>query len=253
MTLPPDDTEIHAYVDGLLAPDRVREIESWLERHPQQAAELHAWRQDAQQLRTEMAAELRRLPAATLPDPARVRRSQASRRRTRLALAASLLIGLGTGGIGGWELRSAATPRTEPPMGDALQAYRLFVQQVPMNADIIETHPGELRNWLEARFGARHPQLPELAGSGFQAVGGRLLATAEGPAAMVVYRNDRGDAISYYIRPPGAGHGRLPRGERRQEDLLAQYGSRDGYNIALVGPAQGDFARLTREAMDSLI
>ncbi|MDC6127450.1 anti-sigma factor, partial [Burkholderia gladioli] len=66
-----------------------------------------------------------------------------------------------------------------------------------------------------------------------------LFATEDGPSAMVLYQDGQGHAVSFYVRPPGGQRQLLKNGTRRDGALLAQYGSQQGYNYALVAPTDG--------------
>ncbi len=240
------EADIHAYVDGRLDAADCRRVEAWLERHPQRAAQIRDWQRDAQQLR----AALGSLPPAeraSALDPAAVRRRQRRRVRARLALAAALLLAVGIGGAGGWQMRGYHAWSAEAPMADALQAYRMFAldRQVPL--DVVQEHAGQLQAWLDQHF-HDSTRLPDLANSGFRAVGGRLLATDSGPAALVLYENSRGNAISFYIRSPSPRAGTLSRGQRRQGELAAAYWSGSGYNYALVSRADAADMRVIQLA-----
>ncbi|MEO7065700.1 MAG: anti-sigma factor [Rhodanobacter sp.] len=229
------ETEIHAYVDGRLGEADCRRIEAWLERHPARAKEIRGWQLDAQQLRAALGAlpTARRAPAL---DPTAIRLRRHRRRIERLSLAAALVLTLGIGGAGGWQIRSYQATIIEAPMADAMQAYRMFAHTPGIPLDVVQNHPGQLQAWLDKHF--HDPaQLPDLESAGFRAVGGRLLATASGPAALVLYENPHGSAISFYIRSPVSDMERLPRGQRRQGELAAAYWSRSGYNYALVSRA----------------
>src|SRR3546814_13417084 len=86
----------------------------------------------------------------------------------------------------------------------------------------------ELQAWLSARLG-RPMALPDLQTYGFALLGGRMLATPDGAAAMLVYQDAEGGRISVYVRPstrPGD-----VRGSRREEGLALRYWFRDGYEI----------------------
>lgn len=229
---PPSEHDIHAYVDGHLdGPDRA-EVERYLDRHPERAAEVQGWRQDAQQLRALLAGDL--VPSPAL-DPVLVRARRRQRRLTRFAIAASLLLCLATGGIGGWAARGMGRGSVAP-MADAMQAYRLLAVDHGLGLDITTGNETDLRAWLAGRVGPT-AQLPDLADAGFRPMGGRLFATDQGPAAMVLYDDGAGHTVSFYVRPPGAARHLLPRGEREQDGLLADYWSRGGHNYAVVGLA----------------
>lgn len=242
----PGDALIHAYVDGRLDDATGARMDAWLERHPDRAAEIRGWRRDAQQLR----AALGDLPVQAVPstlDPANLRMRHRHRLRARMALAAGLVLALGAGSIGGWQAHALFAPAATAPMADALQAYRMFANGRRAKLDVVQRHAGELQAWLDQRFQRAAP-LPDLDGSGFTPIGGRLIATDSGPAAMVLYENREGDAISFYIRSPSPRAGMLARGQRREGQLAAAYWSGNGYNYALVSRADTTDVRVIRDA-----
>lgn len=256
MITTPSEYEIHAYVDGLLDGERRAAFEAWLAQHPERAAEIQAWQRDAQLLRAALAGETVAAPAGPDParlDPMRLRAGLARRRNARYAMAAAVLLSLGVGGIGGWQARdwrgTAPAAVAMAPMGDAIQAHRLFASRHDLRPDRA-ARGGDLQGWLDTNF--REPmRLPDLSGAGFRQVGARLLATEQGAAALVVYEDAGGNAISFYIRPPGPRRHLLQRGDRRDGDLLTQYWSRGGYNYAMV--SSGESADVVRRALDGAI
>lgn len=230
-TTPPSEHDIHAYVDGHLDGPHRSEVERYLARHPEQADEVQGWRQDAQQLRTLLAGDL--APAPTL-DPALVRERAHRRRMSRLSLAASLFLCLAIGSIAGWTARGVGTG--DAPMADAMQAYRLLALDHGMGMDITTGNENDLRAWLAGRVGS-DVRLPDLADAGFRPIGGRLFATEQGPAGMVLYDDGSGHTVSFYVRPPGPARRMLPRGAREDGGLLAHYWSTGGHNYAVVAAA----------------
>ncbi len=238
----PSEEELHAYVDGRLEGTRREAVEAWLRANPALGEELRAWRDDAHRLRAALAGAPA-LPDNPRLDPAAIRRRRQQRASSRLALAASLFVGLGVGGFVGWRAHDAAV--AEPPMGDALQAYRILVVDRDMGLDVASRQPGAVASWFRQRFADAEP-LPDLQAAGFRPVGARMFATAQGAAAMVVYEDGRGRAISLYIRPPGPERRLLPRGRRSEAGLMAHYWSADGYNYALVSRDGDADARLLR-------
>lgn len=242
----PSEADIHAYVDGQMDATDCARMETWLTSNPPRADEIRGWQRDAQQLR----AALGGLPPAagqrTL-DPTTIRARRRHRVRARIAMAAVLVLTLGVGAVGGWQARRLPAPVASAPMADALQAYRMFASNQHLNLDVTQHTPGQLQTWLLQHF-PNALQLPDLDGAGFHPVGARLLATDSGPAAIVLYQNAQGGAISFYIRPPSPSHGALPRGQRRDGQLVATYWSGNGYNYALVSPANASEVRAIREA-----
>ena len=242
----PSEADIHAWVDGRMDAADCARMEAWLVRNPHRAEEIRGWQSDAQQLR----AALGGLPPAACQrtlDPTTIRARRRRRVRARIAMAAVLVLTLGVGMVGGWQARRLAATAASAPMADALQAYRMFASNRHLNLDVTQREPGQLQSWLLQHF-RNAPRLPDLDGAGFHPVGARLLATDSGPAAMVLYQNAEGGAISFYIRPPSPSHGVLPRGQRRDGQLVATYWSGNGYNYALVSPVNASDVRAVREA-----
>ncbi|KJV24370.1 anti-sigma factor family protein, partial [Luteibacter yeojuensis] len=150
-------------------------------------------------------------------------------------MAAAIVLCLGLGGAGGWLARGMGTGGVAP-MADAMQAYRLLAVDHGLGLDISTPNENDLRAWLSGRVGA-DVRLPDLADAGFRPMGGRLFATDQGPAAMVLYDDGNGHTVSFYVRPPGAARHLLPRGEREDGGLLANYWSSGGHNYAIVALA----------------
>jgi anti-sigma factor RsiW len=131
-------------------------------------------------------------------------------------------------------------------MTDAMQAYRLFAQQGILPADYRVSDDGDMQGWLD-RYFTQANRLPDLSGAGFKPASGRLLTTDQGPAAMVVYEDQGGHKISFYVRPPGPKNFMLPRGSRRDGELQAEYWSGGGYNYAMVSPTDTPAAQMLKQ------
>jgi anti-sigma factor RsiW len=231
--VPPTDEELHAFIDGQLDPPRVAELKAFLESSPEIAARVAAWRRDGETLRTALAA-LEMLPANPSLDPAAIRRRMRARSMRRLSLAAALVMALGLGGASGWYARGGYLARAVQPMEDAVDAYRVFATDRLRPVELHANEIGDLQSWLSARLG-RPMALPDLGSYGFRLLGGRLLSTSEGPAALILYEDANGQRISFYLRsstrfaPGTSGRRDAPGG------LRARYWYRDGYGFAVVG------------------
>ncbi|MEO9078142.1 MAG: anti-sigma factor [Rhodanobacter sp.] len=247
----PSEHDIHAYVDGLLEGERRAAMELYLARNPERAAEVRAWQRDAQRLRAVFSGDLL-LPVNPTLDPVAIRSRRHRRVVARFALAAVLVLCVGVGGLGGWQMRGRQIVAASPPMGDALTAYRLLAMQGGAQPDLIQHHDGELQSWLDLHF-QRGVTMPDLSKTGFRPVGGRLFATDDGAAAMVLYRDVAGHVISFYVRPPGPQRHFLPRGKRVEGGLLAQYGSGNGYNYAMVTLVDHADVQVAARALQPLI
>ncbi|TNJ33133.1 anti-sigma factor family protein [Arenimonas terrae] len=233
----PAEHELHAYVDGRLAPARRAEIQAWLDAHPDRAEEVDAWKRDAEALRA-LSANAEAWPDNPALQPAAIRRRLRARRRRRLALAASLVGAIGLGGVLGWAVRDFDAARSMP-MADAVAAYRQVVESDVLPMEFRGDHAAELDRWLVGRFGEAG-RVPDLTPAGYQLLGGQLLSTEQGPAVMLVYRDRAGARVGVYVRP----RGRLPRdGERRDGGLLAQYWSEQHVSFAIVSAGDDPTAR----------
>jgi anti-sigma factor RsiW len=251
MNTTPSEYEIHAYVDGRLDEPRRQAVELYLTQHPERAEEIRAWQRDAQQLRASLGMWLER-PDNPALDPSRIRARRHQRIRARWAIAAMLALSLGVGSFGGWQAHGWQTADATPPMGDALAAYRLVAQDRSVQLDIVSQSDNALQQWLDRHF-EHAVRLPDLQGTGYRPVGGRLFATEQGVAAMVLYEDTLGHAISFYVRPPNSPHRMLPHGQRAEGGLLAQYGSDLSYNYAMVSRTDDADQRTVAQALGHVI
>lgn len=247
ITLPPSERDLHAYVDGLLNDADQLTMETWLAANPEMAKQVLAWQLDAQNLRAGLSGELHR-PMNPELDPAYIRQRLRRNRTRHLATAAVLLIAVSVGGLSGWQAREMTLANNVLPMADAVQAYRMFAVNDNMASDWNTAKPNNVQVWLDKNF-AQANRLPDLESAGFKPVSGRLTSTEQGAAAMVVYKDEQGRTLSFYIRPPGANNHLLSPGTRRDGELQANYWSGGGYNYAVVGPADDPAAQAARQAL----
>ncbi|MCO6058872.1 anti-sigma factor [Pseudomonas sp. MOB-449] len=237
-TFHPSEDDLHAYLDGQLDAPQRHAVEAYLAANPEVADRVDGWRRDAQQLRAALASP--GLAPNPRLDPMAIRASLRARKQRRLALAASFVLALGAGGLGGWQARDMSLLAANPPMQDALQAHRLFAGNPVV--DIQARQPGELQAWLDQRF-SHAARIPDLSPYGFTPVGGRWLVTEQGAAALLLFEDRQGQRVSLYLRAPGSLYPSMRKGQRRDGELEARYWSRDGYNYALVsrgGDPRGD-------------
>ena len=110
ISLPPSEHDLHAYVDQQLPESDRRVLETYLAAHPEVAAQVHAWQQDAHVLRAALSGALQQ-PANPNLDPALIRQRIKQQSRRHFATAALLLIAISLGGLGGWQAREAKIGR----------------------------------------------------------------------------------------------------------------------------------------------
>ncbi|MGH8387272.1 MAG: anti-sigma factor family protein [Pseudomonas sp.] len=248
ISMPPSERDLHAYIDHQLSDADRLLVETFLASNPDSASQVRAWQQDAQQLRAALSGALQQ-PANPDLDPVQIRQRLKRQSRRHLASAAVLLIAVSIGGVSGWQAREMTLLSAAQPMADAMQAYRLIAEQGILPADYRAGDDGDMQGWLD-RYFTQANRLPDLAGAGFKPVSGRLLSTEQGPAAMVVYENQDGNKISFYVRPPGPRNFMLPRGSRSDGNLQAEYWSGGGYNYAMVSPADTPTAQMLKRTVN---
>ncbi|CAG9185501.1 anti-sigma factor family protein [Cupriavidus pampae] len=271
----PTEPELHAYVDGELDETRRSQIDALLPSHPEIASEIEQIRLASQHLRASLEPPPADTPARL--DPFRIRRTLRDRTRQRMSIAASVMMALVVGGFGGWQSREYSMRQNYLPMADAVQAYRMFAvsnasyspgnrdaQPVVSNTsadvaddrmanndpmvDIKTNDPRELQAWLNHHF-VQPETLPDFSAYGFKPVSGRLMSAQQGTAAMVLYRNEQGQSIVFYVRPPGdVLH--FDNGNRKDGNLLAQYWRQGRYFYAVVSPTDTPATRPVQQAVE---
>ena len=240
----PTEQELHAYVDERLTPARRAEVEAWLAANPQQAARIEGWREDARRLRAALAGFGERAHNPEL-ELTHVRRRLRHRRQQRWAIAAVMVLALGLGGVGGWQMRGSVHLAGDLPMADAVQAHKLFADAPAL--DIQVSDPAQLQTWLSQHFN-RVGQLPDLSSYGLKPVGARLLANESGPAALLVFQDASGERISLFLRSP-SGHYQMPTGQRTDGLLEARYWAHGDYAFAVVSAASDARGEQVRRAL----
>ncbi|WP_193163312.1 anti-sigma factor family protein [Microbulbifer hainanensis] len=223
----PTHEQLNAYLDGELTTAEHQQVEAYLREHPDVAATLEAWRADGAALKH--ALDTAPQPPNPALTPPAIRRRRAARQRHRFGLAAGLALALGLGAAGGWQARGSLYAAASPPMADAVEAYKLFAA----TADTPPPSQAQLADWFNRYFEGASPP-PTLETYGLELVDARLMATQDGPAVVVLYRNGNRQTLLFYIRPPSPGGPSMPNGQRHDGDLMARYWSDGRFNYALV-------------------
>lgn len=185
------ETDLHAYVDGVLPESARPEVEAWLASHPDDAERLRAYGEHNAMLRTLYDPVLDEpVPAALL----------ATRPRAWLPLAAAAAIfafGIGLG----WIVRGQTIAPQVIPLSLARQAataHVVYAPEVRHPVEVTADDEGHLVGWLSKRLGTTL-KAPKLSPLGYDLVGGRLLSGPQGPVAQFMYQDARGQRLTLYI------------------------------------------------------
>lgn len=197
---PITEEDLQAHVDERLDPARLAEVEAYLARHPVEAARMRAYADQRTSLRAALA------PYAEEPIPAELSLAnliEAHRRPRqtpwRTAAAAVLLLALG--GLGGWSLPHDAPAGGIAALADeAAQSYAAYAPDHIRPVELRAADRAQLVSWVSERLN-RPVAVPDLEASGYRFMGGRMVPTPHGPAALFMYDDDKGTRLAMLVRP----------------------------------------------------
>jgi anti-sigma factor RsiW len=192
-SLPVTESELHAYVDGLLPEARRAEIEAYLATRPDDAQLVAAWREQNHALRAHFD------PVLTEVVPARL-----SNRRLMLPLRryAALAACFVFGGVSGWFLHQYKTDKSADTIAFAQRAaiaHIVYSPEVRHPVEVGADQEAHLVAWLSKRIGGSL-KVPQLGQLGYQLVGGRLLPGNQGPVAQFMFQDASGQRLTLYVR-----------------------------------------------------
>ena len=220
--LPITETDLHAFVDGQLTPERQHEIAAYLASRPDEAQRVDSYRVQKR--------ELRALFDPVLDEPVPARLLRAARPRTPWylqRLAAGVVIAIASG-TAGWGLRggmpgesgqlaqstsgtsgisgTSSTPGPSSTSGTtthittvssmssatgfaqrAAVAHAVYSPEQRRAVEVDAAHEDQLVAWLSKRMGTPMKP-PHLQALSYALEGGRLLPGDKGPVAQFMYR-----------------------------------------------------------------
>lgn len=192
------DADLHAYVDGQLDQERRREVERYLDGHPEEHERVLRYQALNAALR------MRYAPVADEPVPERLRRQIPVTARFGLVRIAAAMGWLMIGGVLGALLQNQLT--TPAPVGieadlvrPAAFAHVVYTPERSHAVDVTADQEAYLVDWLSQRL---HTEIraPNLTGIGYHLVGGRLLPSTNRMAAQFMYEDAAGERITLYVR-----------------------------------------------------
>ena len=205
---PVSEGDLHAYVDGQLDPARRAAVEAFLAAHPDDVARLHEYESQNFGLHvlfggTEMYpdAEIDRLGGQF---------AQAMRRQGFLLemkrMAAGLLLLFGVLGVG-WLAHDNYTRSEDPFLAftrQAVGAHTLFAGRNSARHVVADSDDSTVVSWLSQRLTGVPVRAPDLNRLGFSLAMERILPSANGPAAQLLYEHEEMDApVTLFIGKSG--------------------------------------------------
>ena len=188
------EQDIQAYVDGRLEEARVRVVEEYLNRQPEEAQRVRQLLEINRQLRVRHQRVLSEPASISLPA---VRGSTAGWPKARAAAVAWLVFGTTVG----WFMHGESTVVVQAPMPLVKQAAFAHVVYTPEVVHPVEVGAGQeahLVTWLSRRMNS-DLHVPDLTAQGYHLVGGRLLPDDGRPAAQFMYESATGQRITLYV------------------------------------------------------
>jgi anti-sigma factor RsiW len=248
----PDDAELHAWVDGQLDPARRAAVEARVAADPDAARRVREWTEQRDALRG-LHAELLDEP---IPEHLLHAGEQLHHRSSRVArwqrwggMAASVVVAfaLGWGANMQWQAHVAgvaASPSATAFARQAVVAHAVFSPEVRHPVEVDAKQQEHLVQWLSKRLN-RPLRLPNLAATGYELVGGRLLSGGGGPRAQFMYQNANGERITLYVgaidAAGGKGMGETAFRFTSEAGVQSFYWVDQGFGYAISGklPRQG--------------
>ena len=240
---PITEDDLHAYVDRVLEPERRAEVADYLGEHPEVARRVDAFAGQRELLRGALA------PIAEEPLPPELNLSRMiesrARRRSVIPWAMAAMLLLSIGGLGGWAVRGALQPSPGGLVALAQEAavsYSVYAPDHVRPVEVRAADSAQLVQWVSDRL-HRPVKVPDLTASGYRLMGGRLVATSHGPAAMFMYDDDRGSRIVMLTRPMSSADQNAPMTPQSQGDVGGFAWADDGLGYSLVGHAAPESLR----------
>jgi anti-sigma factor RsiW len=208
--LPLSEEEMHAWVDGKVAPTELAALRERLALDSVATAKVHAWQQQREALRGLYLPILDEpLPPSLLSAAQNTdSRQSALRAWSRWGgMAASVLIAFGLGWLSHWQLDGLQTPQgqgfsksgnVKDFVKQAALAYAVYTPEQRHPVEVTAAQQEHLVQWLSKRLG-KPLKIPNLGALGFELVGGRLLPGDGGARAQFMFQNTTGARITLYL------------------------------------------------------
>lgn len=196
------ESELHALVDGELAPAEKADAETAIATSPAEAAVVRELRELNSSIQARYAYKLKEPLTPALESGLKRFRPPFRMRLARVATPIAAALALMAAGVAGYTLqgRYATEPvQSDPPfVVTALAAHTTYVPEV-RHAVEVKADEAHLIRWLTKRIGAE-VRAPVLSDHGWKLMGGRLLPDHGLSAAQFMYEDHSGRRLTLYMR-----------------------------------------------------
>jgi anti-sigma factor RsiW len=231
---PITEDDLHAYVDQLLEPERRAHVAAYLGAHPDVARRVAIFSDQRDHLRKALA------PIADEPLPAKFNLSRimenGRQRASPLSWVVAAMLLISIGGASGWLARGwiPASPNGLAALAqEATDSFKVYASDRVRPVEIRASEGSQLVQWLSNRLN-QPVRVPDLTTAGYRLMGGRLIATSHGPAAMFMYDDDHGDRVVVLTRPMAVDKN-APMTPQSREDVAGFTWADGGMGYSLVG------------------
>jgi len=196
---PVSEEDLHAYVDGRLDAERREAVDRYLRNHPELAASITT---DIAQ-RNALREAFRAYAASPTPPHLNLTRLVEERLRRRRApwrVAAAMVLAFGAGAGGGLWFGGRPSTGIGALAQEAATSYIVYAVDQHRPVEIRADQRNVMTRWLSNRLN-RQVAPPDLGAAGYELLGGRLVASPQGAAALFVYENAHHKRLIIYVRP----------------------------------------------------
>jgi anti-sigma factor RsiW len=203
---PVTEADLHGFVDGFLDEERQREVERWLNDHPEEEAEVRQWQAQAAELKAAFSGYARPDESdVTLLSRTHPSRPPSTVWRKSALIAASLMLFVSgaAAGIYGDRLLNQPSSVETPTAFDSLPgqsktAFLVYASEKRHPVEVGADQEDHLVTWLGKRLDYKLVA-PDLKSLGFSLVGGRLLPVNGKAGAMLMYQDMAGQRLTVLL------------------------------------------------------
>jgi anti-sigma factor RsiW len=116
---------------------------------------------------------------------------------------------------------------------EAADSYNVYAPDHVRPVEMRSADSAQLVQWVSDRL-HRPVKVPDLTTSGYRLMGGRLVATSHGPAAMFMYDDDHGSRLVMLTRPMSTDRN-APMIPQSRDDVAGFTWADGGVGYSLVG------------------